>query len=460
MARSRQQYPAGKGFLHVRAQNGRTFYEARWRDLDGAQRRKRLGPAWVERTEDGKWRPRRGRPQQGFLDERLAYPMMADVIDAHEEELARQVRPRKEAFFPEVVEAWLVYLETEKRVKPSTLSRYMRLVAWPQKDGDPRRGRIMAAFGKRRLFEITVLDARAFLSMLDREKISARTVNVHRETMHAIFEFARREDAFGVPSNPFAATKKRPEEGSQPIDTFEADEIIAVAETARAGLHRQADKFEKDRSSAETAWERRRLNEQDAALFVIAACTGLRLGELRALRWRDVDLRKGLLSVSRSFSDQKETSTKSRRSRTVPLADQAIAEFRRLRRRTRFTGRDDIVFCRADGGPLGASAARERFVRAQQKAGLRVRRFHDLRHTFGSLAIREFDVRAVKEMMGHASLTTTERYLHSKPRPGDSAKLTSIFATEDGRRADRPKLESHKHRRGRLLAAVSPAVGA
>ena len=95
MARSRRQYPEGKGFLIVRAQNGRTFYEARWRDLDGAQRRKRLGPAWVERTEDGKWRPRRGRPQQGFLDERLAYPMMADVIDAHEEELARVAGMRR-----------------------------------------------------------------------------------------------------------------------------------------------------------------------------------------------------------------------------------------------------------------------------------------------------------------------------------------------------------------------------
>ena len=454
MARSRQQYPEGKGFLHVRAQNGRTFYEARWRDLDGAQRRKRLGPAWVERTEDGKWRPRRGRPQQGFLDERLAYPMMADVIDAHEEKLARQVRPRKEAFFPEVVDAWLVHLETEKRVKPSTLSRYMRLVAWPQKEGDPRRGRIMAAFGKKRLFEITVIDARTFLSMLDREKISARTVNVHRETMHAIFEFAKREDAFGVPTNPFAATKKRPEEGSKPIDTFEADEIIAVAETARAGLHRQADKFEKERFSEETVRERLRLNEQDAALFTIAACTGLRLGELRALRWRDVDLRKGLLSVSRSFSDQTETSTKSRRSRTVPLAGQATEEFKCLKRRRQFTGRDDIVFCRADGGPLGASAARERFVRAQQKAGVRVRRFHDLRHTFGSLAIRQFDVRAVKEMMGHASLTTTERYLHSKPRPGDSAKLTSIFSGDDQPGAPRIARRPPRDAKARHLAVV------
>lgn len=223
-----------------------------------------------------------------------------------------------------------------------------------------------------------------------------------------------------------------------------------MAEAARSGLHRQADKFEKERLSAETRLERQRINEQDAALFMIAGCTGLRLGELRAMRWRDVDLRKGLLSVSRSFSGQKETSTKTRRSRTVPLASQAIAEFKRLKQRTRFTGRDDIVFCRADGQALGASAARERFVRAQQKAGVRVRRFHDLRHTFGSLAIRQFDVRAVKEMMGHASLTTTERYLHSKPRPGDSAKLTSIFALEEteARSVRRARGSSRKtHRR-------------
>ncbi len=58
---------------------------------------------------------------------------------------------------------------------------------------------------------------------------------------------------------------------------------------------------------------------------------------------------------------------------------------------------------------------------------MRVRRFHDLRHSFGSLAIQKFDLVAVKDMMGHSKLTTTERYLHSKPRPDDVAKLTTIF---------------------------------
>jgi integrase len=127
------------------------------------------------------------------------------------------------------------------------------------------------------------------------------------------------------------------------------------------------------------------------------------------------------------MSAGEESSTKSRRPRTVPLAEQAATELQGLRDRPRFTSHTDYVFCRPDGAPLDRSAVRSRFIRAQEQAGVRVRRFHDLRHTFGSLAIQQFDLVAVKDMMGHSKLTTTERYLHSKPRPDDVAKLTEIF---------------------------------
>ena len=421
----------GKGFLHIRAHKGKPFYEARWRDLERAQRRRRLGPAWVERDSAGEWVPRRGRIRRGFLDERRAYPLMASVIEAHEEQLRLAEPSRPEALFPEAVDAWLVYLKTEKRIKPSTLAGYKRLLARPGRSRDPRRGRIMREFGKRLLFDIKTKDARRFLAKLDREDISARTVNIHRQVLHAIFEFARREDSFGLPSNPFSGTAKRPEDGANPIETFEPNEILAIAKAARQGLHRGKGGYPHSAYSPETEHEWTRINEQDSALFTIAACSGLRLGELLALRWHYVDLEGGVLIVSRSISAGKETSTKSRRARTVPLADQAIAEFKRLRQRGHFTSRDDFVFCRPDGGPLDGSAVRDRFIRVQKKVGVRVRRFHDLRHTFGSLAIRRFDLVAVKEMMGHAALTTTERYLHSKPRPSDAAKLTAIFA-EDG----------------------------
>jgi hypothetical protein len=68
------------------------------------------------------------------------------------------------------------------------------------------------------------------------------------------------------------------------------------------------------------------------------------------------------------------SSTKSRRARSVPLARQAAFELRALQRRPYFTNRTDYVFCRPDGGPIDRSAVRIRFIRAQKKAGVRVRR--------------------------------------------------------------------------------------
>jgi integrase len=420
-----------KGALVVRDYKGKPFYEAKWRDLESAQRKRRLGPAWLELNPSGEWVPRRGRVRRGFLDERRAYPLMASMIEEHEAQLRAAEPSCPEALFPEAVDAWIVYLETEKRVKPSTLAGYNRLLVRPGRSRDLRRGRIMREFEKRLLLDIKTKDARRFLGKLDREDISARTVNIHRQVLHAIFEFARRDDSFGVPFNPFAETTKRPEDGASPIETFEPEEILAIAELARRGDHRRRGGYAHSVFSADAEREWMRLNEQDAALFVIAACTGLRLGELLALRWRAVDLRGGMLTVSRSISAGEETSTKSRRARTVPLAAQAIAAFECLLERDNFKGRDDFVFCGPAGGRLDGSAVRARFIRAQKKAELRVRRFHDLRHTFGTLAIRRFDLVSVKEMMGHAQLTTTERYLHSKPRPSDAAKLTALFSEDD-----------------------------
>jgi integrase len=299
-----------KGSLVVRDYKGRPFYEAKWRDSERAQRKRRLGPAWLELDSAGEWVPRRGRVRSGFLDERRAYPLMASVNEEHEEKLRAAEPSRPEALFSEAVDAWIVYLETEKRVKPSTLAGYNRLLVRPGRSRDLRRGRIMREFEKRLLLDIKTKDARRFLTKLDREDISARTVN-----------------SFGVPFNPFAETTKRPEDGASPIETFEPEEILAIAELARRGDHHRRGGYAHSVFSADAEHEWMRLNEQDAALFVISACTGLRLGELLALRWRNDDLRGGVLTVSRSISAGKETSTKSRRARTVPLAAQAIAAF-------------------------------------------------------------------------------------------------------------------------------------
>lgn len=419
------------GALVVRAHNGHPFFEGKWRDSAHRQVKRRLGPAWLEPSPSGGWRRRKGRLSDGFLDERRAHVVLAAKITEHEEELAQEPLDG-EATFDTAARSWLDHLEHELRAKESTLADY-RLMLTPRrpvKRGSGRTSsRILRAFGDRRLASISTADVARFLSLLDAEGISARTVNKHRQVLHAIFAFAARSDTFGLRANPAAGTEKRREAGPRPVDTFTHEDVIAIARAAREGSHRGAPRVG---AGEDTLREWARINVQDAALFIVAAHTGLRRGELLALRWQDVSFIEARLTVERAVSGCTiAPTTKSGRFRMVPLADQAVLELEGLSRRDRFTERTDLVFCRADGCPLDGSALRKRFVRAQKAAEVRPRRFHDLRHTFGSLAVRAFDPVAVQSMMGHASLRTTERYLHARPRTGDAARLTAVFAQED-----------------------------
>jgi integrase len=172
---------------------------------------------------------------------------------------------------------------------------------------------------------------------------------------------------------------------------------------------------------------RQREDAQDAELYRVAAYTGLRLGELLALRWGDVDLRDRRLIVHRAFSARVEGPTKSWQARFVPLADDAAAAFARLAQREDFTSDEDYVFCNRFGDPLNGAPLRVRFKRAAGAAGLRVMKFHALRHGAGSMVARQADPRWVQGFLGHSKLSTTERYLHAKARPEDVKLLNRAF---------------------------------
>ncbi len=424
------------GVLIVRAHRETPFYEAKWRDSSGRQRKRRLGRAWVRRSGEG-WVQRRGNPTDGSLPEAAAHLAMSELIETEERALAHIDPAHSQVTFAEAARAWLEYAEFEKRVMPSTLSWYRAMVsdggaASPQRN--PARARrqsqIMDEFGERRIGEITTEDIHRFLSKLDREGITAGMVNLHRQVLSSVFESANRKEAFGLATNPAAWTSNRPEDAPQPVETFELRELQAIVAAARTGRYRLR-VHEHSAFSEKTKREWQRVNDQDAAIFIFAAFTGLHIGEIAALRWSDLDLEGGVMIVSRTISLGKEMSAKPWRLRSVPLAEQALVELRALRRRDHFRGPSDHVFCRADGSPIVGRMPSRQFTKAQEEAGVRVRRFADLRHTFGSLAVRQFNVARVKSMMGHAKLSTTERYLHSKPRPHDALLLTEIFEGED-----------------------------
>jgi integrase len=121
-------------------------------------------------------------------------------------------------------------------------------------------------------------------------------------------------------------------------------------------------------------------------------------------------------------------STKSRRAREVPLAEQAADALRRLAQRPDFTRADDHVLVNRLGRRLDGSALRRRVDRARQAAQLRPMRFHDLRHSYGSLLVAGgIDLASVKAAMGHARLATTERYLHARPATELADKFTKAL---------------------------------
>jgi integrase len=167
-------------------------------------------------------------------------------------------------------------------------------------------------------------------------------------------------------------------------------------------------------------------SEQDAAIFLTAAYTGLRRGELVALRWRDLLFEQESIRVRASYSYGALTTPKSGKVRTVPMVPAVAEALARLVVREN----DDLVFPGLAGEYLDGSALRRRYKAALKRAGLRELRFHDLRHVFGSLAINALSIIEVQQAMGHADVKTTMRYLHSKSRGDEARRLAQAFANK------------------------------
>jgi integrase len=178
-------------------------------------------------------------------------------------------------------------------------------------------------------------------------------------------------------------------------------------------------------------------SDHDAAIYLTAAFTGLRRGELLALRWRDVDFAGDTIRVRASYADGALTTPKSGKVRSVPMAPEVAAALAKWGHRGHSTDDDDLVFIGELGGYVDGSALRRRYDIAVKTAGLRPLRFHDLRHTFGTRMIAKADIRRVQEWMGHADIQTTMKYLHYAPRPEDARLVAEAFQVSVGSAAEK-----------------------
>lgn len=419
--------------LHLRTHGDRRFWEAKWIH-DGRQVKRRIGPAHVVPDGQGGWKKKRGPAPEGSYTQRDAVVRMGELV----QEQARSQgirRSKRTATFGDAAEGWLDYLRREGR-KPSTLEDYRNLLAQPgelkKRGAGEKKARIMRTFGNRSLRSIETADIERFLDQLQDEGLSGRLVNKHRTVLHAIFEFCRKpRSGYGLMQNPVSQSEKRSQQPRRKIEPFTLEELVAIVRAAEKGEHR-TELGGRYGEATRTSWEQ--VNREDAALFLVAAETGLRLGELRALRWQDVhfDPDEPVITVEQAISSNQVATPKSGKARRVPIPDRSLGRLSRLRDRECFTEDRDLVFGAQDGTVQSREAIYRRFLRAQEAAGVKVRRVHDLRHTYCSrLVATGTDLLTVKEWAGHSSIAVTERYLHFQPRKGDAARVTAAFTPEE-----------------------------
>ena len=152
-------------------------------------------------------------------------------------------------------------------------------------------------------------------------------------------------------------------------------------------------------------------------LVLLSGEAGLRLGEMVALEWDDLDFAHGKMCVQRSAWKGQIATPKGGRLRRIRLTKRlakALQEHRHLR--------GPRVLYQDDGSPLTEGVVQGFVRRSAKGAGLQNNGPHMLRHTFCShLPMRGASARAIQELAGHADLTTTQRYMHLTPAAIDSA---------------------------------------
>ena len=227
------------------------------------------------------------------------------------------------------------------------------------------------------------VDINRYIAQRKAEGVSPATVNRDLALLSAAINLANRDWEWCLP-NPVAGRKLREPEGR--IRWISRSEAAAMVQAAR-GIPRAP---------------------YLADFIVTALNTGCRAGELLGLEWRRVDLQEGLIHLEAHH-------TKAAKRRSVPLNQTARrAILSRARYRAEHCPASPWVFCRKNGQRL--EWLHRSFRLACARAGIEDFRIHDLRHTCAAwLVTAGVPLPEVRDLLGHASITMTERYAHLAP---------------------------------------------
>jgi integrase len=179
--------------------------------------------------------------------------------------------------------------------------------------------------------------------------------------------------------------------------------------------------------------------------------TGMRRGEILGLRWADIDFETARLSVRQALVAVAygviESTPKSHNARVIDLDPETVDLLREHRRRqaeerlewgTDYQDRD-LVTCHENGTPIHPHSFSQTFERLIKRAGIRVIRLHDLRHTHATLALKAgVPVKVVSERLGHETPAfTLKQYAHVIPGMQAAAAAVVADLVDEQRASDR-----------------------
>ena len=350
---------------------------------------------------DGRWEGRyirgrtpEGRAQYGYVYA-ATYSACREKRRQRLQELPREITPSNNMTLPEAVELFFTEREQKRKLKESTVSRYRYMV----------RRYIQPQLGAAPLYTLTEERVAAFYQRLQGQGLSPKSARDAGVLLRAILRTATKRGCFCTGINAeLPVCKKRH------VEIFTEPEIVRLA-------HHIVDE-----------------PDLTGLGILLALNSGLRLGELCALRWSDIDLHAGFLRVEREVQRLYEKGCtklivqppKSESSlRRIPLPADILSLLAAHKPKTA----GSVCLLTGTAAPLEPRTMQNRYRALLKRAGVPYRNFHALRHTYATRCIEQnVDVKSVSEMLGHSDVRITlQTYVHVSLRYKQQAVQSICF---------------------------------
>jgi integrase/recombinase XerC len=298
------------------------------------------------------------------------------------------------------IEKFLMYLHAVRNASPHTIRSYRNdLEQFREYLSPPGAPEVQ-------LREIDHRMIREFLGHLHDRKLQKRSLARKLASLRSLFKFCAREGL--VPGNParLVATPKLPIRIPAVLSAEEMNAFLDQMASGESARPARRSKYGKESGL---------LLQRDRAILELLYASGLRVSELTGLELNDVDRKEHMLRVL----------GKGNKERIVPYgskAEQALASYDTIRagllRKAGRRGQPQVLFLNRDGRRLGVRSVGRIVKKHVRLANVNWDLHpHSLRHAFATHLLADgADLRAIQELLGHASLSTTQRYTHASIR--------------------------------------------